>query len=76
MHNDLATVARIRDAEDLASLASDLAEAVMFIAERDLTLAHLTDADKQELTRILTVAAKLKARAQAQRIGARLDPAR
>lgn len=60
MRNDLATVARIELAENLAALASDLGEAVMFIAERDLTLEHLTDDDEQELRRILTVAAKLK----------------
>lgn len=60
MHNDLAARARIELAENLAALASDLGEAVMFIAERDQTLTHLTDADEQELLRILTVAAKLK----------------
>ena len=60
MRNDLATVARIELAENLAALASDLSEAVMFIAERDQTTRELTDADEQELLRILTVAAKLK----------------
>ena len=56
MRNDLATIAGIELAETLATFASDLGEAVMFMAERDLTLAHLTDADEQELIRILTVA--------------------
>lgn len=60
MRNDLATIARIELAENLAALASDLGEAVMFIAERGTTDRELTDADEQELIRILAVAAKLK----------------
>lgn len=60
MKNDLATIARIELAENLAALASDLGEAVMFITERDRTTNTLTDADEQELIRILIVAAKLK----------------
>lgn len=60
MRNDLATIARIELAENLTALASDLSESVMFIAERDQTLRELTDADEQELIRILAVAAKLK----------------
>lgn len=60
MRNDLATIARISTAEDLAALASDLAESVMFLNERDTTRNHLTDADRDELKRILTVAAKIK----------------
>lgn len=60
MRNDLATIATIDLAETLAAHASVLGEAVMFMAERDLTLDHLTDADEQELIRILAVAAKLK----------------
>jgi len=55
MRNDLARIARIEVAENLLSLASDLVEAVMFIAERGATAA-----DEQELIRILTVATKLK----------------
>lgn len=62
MRTDLARNARIELAENLAALASDLGEAVMFIAERDRTdpRQHLTDDDEQELIRILKVAAKLK----------------
>lgn len=62
MHNDLAARARIELAENLAALASDLGESVMFISERSQSdpNQHLTDADEQELIRILTVAAKLK----------------
>ena len=54
------TSAVIELAETLMTFASDLVEAVMFISERDLTLNHLTTADRQELIRVLTVAAKLK----------------
>lgn len=57
---NLATFARIELAENLAALASDLAESVMFMSERDRSLQHLTDADQDELKRILVVAAKLK----------------
>lgn len=71
MKNDLATIARIELAETLAALASDLAEAVMFITERNISLGHLTDADEQELIRILTVARKLKQLASTKRNEAR-----
>jgi hypothetical protein len=54
--NDLATIARIERAENLIALATELSEAVMFIAER----GGLTRADEQELIRILAVATKLK----------------
>ena len=71
MRNDLATVATIELAETLTTFASDLSESVMFMAERDLTLNHLTRADEQELKRILTVAAKLKQLALHTRSNAR-----
>ena len=67
MPNVRATIARIELAENLAALASDLGEAVMFIAER----CPSRD-DEQELIRILTVATKLKHIA----IDLRKDPAR
>jgi hypothetical protein len=55
VRNDLATIARIRTAENILALASDLVESVMFMAERGPGAA-----DEQELLRILTVATKLK----------------
>lgn len=60
--NDLATIARIEIGEDLAALASVLVECVKFIAARDQfdPNQRLTDADRQELTRILAVATKLR----------------
>jgi SepF-like predicted cell division protein (DUF552 family) len=54
--NDLATIARISRAEDLIALATEISEAVMFIAER----SEVGKADEQELIRLLGIANRLK----------------
>lgn len=64
MRNDRATIARISTAEDLAALASALAECVMFMTERGPSRA-----DEEELIRILRIATKLKTIARTLRAG-------